>query len=178
MSDSPEPKATPSSVPEDPATEFDGVTADGAGEERRMPSSQPILLKALKWGVVASIALIIAFAAIGWWVAGQPGLIGGAMGAGFAGIFLAMTIGSITFANRFIGSDFYVMAFFGIVMGTWLLKFIAFMVAAVLLKDQPWLDPTILFIGVISGVIVSLIIDVVIVSKSRLPVISDPATDG
>lgn len=143
-----------------------------------MPSSQPILLKALKWGVAASLALVVAFAIIGWLVSEQRGLVGGVMGAGFAGVFLALTIGSITFANRFIGSDFYVMAFFGIVMGSWLLKFIAFMVAAVLLKDQPWLDPTILFIGVISGVIVSLVVDMVVVTKSRLPVISDPSLDG
>lgn len=143
-----------------------------------MPSSQPILLKALKWGVAASLVLIIAFAIIGWLVSEQRGLVGGVMGAGFAGVFLALTIGSITFANRFIGSDIYVMAFFGIVMGSWLLKFIAFMVAAVLLKDQPWLDPTILFIGVISGVIVSLVVDMVVVTKSRLPVISDPSLDG
>lgn len=142
-----------------------------------MPSSQPILLKALKWGVLASIVLVIAFAAIGWFVSEERGLIGGAMGAGFAGVFLALTIGSITFANRFIGTDFYVMAFFGIVMGSWLLKFIAFMVAAVLLKDQAWLDPTILFLGVISGVLVSLVIDVLVVSKSRLPVVSDPSID-
>ena len=166
MSDAPEPTA--SHVP-DPSAQ---------SAERRMPSSQPILIKALKWGVAASIVLILVFAIIGWLVAGERGLIGGAMGAAFAGIFLAMTIGSITFANRFIGSDFYVMAFFSIVMGTWLLKFIAFIVAAVLLKDQPWLNPTLLFLGVVAGVLVSLVIDVVIVTKSRLPVVSDPSIDG
>lgn len=142
-----------------------------------MPSSQPILLKALRWGVLVSILLIISFAIIGWFVSGERGLIGGTLGAGFAGVFLALTIGSITFANRFIESDFYVTAFFGIVMGSWLIKFIGFMVAAVLLKDQAWLDPTILFLGVVAGVLVSLVVDVVVVTRSRLPIVSDPKID-
>lgn len=151
---------------------------DGSGEapaERRMPSSQPILLRAMKWGIVASLALIVIWAVIGWFVSDMTGLVGGALGAAFAGVFLAMTIGSITFANRFITSDLYVVAFFGIVMGTWILKFVAFIVAAVLLKDEPWLNPTILFLGVVSGVIVSLVIDMIVLSKSRLPVVSDPS---
>lgn len=144
-----------------------------AAPERLMPSSQPILLRAMKWGIVASVALVIVFGVIGWFVSGTTGLVGGVLGAAFAGVFLAMTIGSITFANRFIQSDMYVVAFFGIVMGTWVLKFVAFMVAAVLLRDEPWLNPTVLFLGVVAGVVVSLVIDVIIVSKSRLPIVSD-----
>lgn len=145
-----------------------------AAPERRMPSSQPILMRAMRWGIIASVALIFVFGVIGWFVSGTTGLVGGVLGAAFAGIFLAMTIGSITFANRFIQSDMYVVAFFGIVMGTWVLKFVAFLVAAVLLRDEPWLNPTVLFLGVVAGVIVSLVIDVVIVAKSRLPIVSDP----
>ncbi|MBL3686404.1 3-oxoacyl-ACP reductase [Leucobacter zeae] len=145
-----------------------------AAPERRMPSSQPILMRAMRWGIIASVALIVVFGVIGWFVSGTTGLVGGVLGAAFAGIFLAMTIGSITFANRFIQSDMYVVAFFGIVMGTWVLKFVAFLVAAVLLRDEPWLNPTVLFLGVVAGVIVSLVIDVVIVAKSRLPIVSDP----
>ncbi|WP_336660781.1 3-oxoacyl-ACP reductase [Leucobacter sp. USHLN153] len=149
-------------------------SGDAPSEERRLPSSQPILLRALKWGVVATVALIVVFGVIGWLVSGSSGLIGGVLGSAFAGVFLAMTIGSITFANRFIESPSYVAIFFGLVMGSWLVKFIAFIVAALLLRDQPWLNPTILFLGVVSGVIVSLVIDVLVVVKSRLPVVSDP----
>ncbi|MBK0422558.1 3-oxoacyl-ACP reductase [Leucobacter sp. CSA2] len=139
-----------------------------------MPSSQPILLRALKWGVLASLALIVIFGVIGWFVSGSTGLVGGVLGAAFAGVFLALTAGSITFANRFIEKDFYVAAFFGIVMGAWLIKIVAFIVAAVLLRDQPWLNPTILFLGVVAGVIVSLVIDMIVLTRSRLPIVSDP----
>lgn len=143
----------------------------GESRERSMPTSQPVLLSALRWGLIATVLLVAAFGLIGWLVSGTEGLIGGMLGAGFSGVFLAMTLGSITFANRFTGSDFYVVAFFSIVMGTWLLKFAAFFVAALLLKDAPWLDPTILFLGVVAGVIVSLVIDVLIVARARIPIV-------
>jgi hypothetical protein len=161
--------AVPEATPE--------TTPGGPGEppaERRMPSSQPVLLRALLWGSVATLALLIVCGGVGWLIAGVPGLVGGALGAAFAGVFLGLTIASIAAGNRLIESDFYVVAFFAIVVGGWVLKFVAFIVAAVLLRDQPWLDPKILFFSLIAGVLVSLAIDVVIVMKSRLPYISDP----
>lgn len=138
-----------------------------------MPSSQPVLLRALRWGAVATVLLIAACGGVGWWIAGGPGLVGGVLGALFAGLFLGLTIGSIAFANRFIGSELYVPLFFGIVVGGWVLKFVAFIVAAVLLRDQPWLEPKILFFSLVAGVIVSLVIDAFIMTKSRLLYVSD-----
>ncbi|MCB1273825.1 MAG: 3-oxoacyl-ACP reductase [Leucobacter sp.] len=138
-----------------------------------MPSSQPVLLRALKWGAIATAVLLIVCGGIGWWIAGAPGLVGGVLGAAFAGVFLGLTIGSIAFANRFIGSELYVPLFFGIVVGGWVLKFVAFIVAAVLLRDQPWLEPKILFFSLVAGVIVSLTVDAFIMTKSRLLYASD-----
>lgn len=142
--------------------------------ERSLPSSQPVLLRALRWGAVATVLLLVACGGIGWWIAGAPGLVGGVLGAAFAGVFLGLTVGSIAFANRFIASDLYVVLFFAIVVGGWVLKFVAFIVAAVLLRDQSWLEPKILFFSLIAGVLVSLAIDAFVMMKSRLPYISDP----
>lgn len=142
--------------------------------ERGMPSSQPVLLKALRWGAVATAILLIVCGGVGWLIADMPGLIGGVMGAAFAGIFLGLTVGSIAFANRFINHDFYVVLFFAIVVGGWVLKFVAFIVAAVLLRDEPWLEPRILFFSLIAGVLVSLVLDAFVMLKSRLPYVSDP----
>jgi uncharacterized membrane protein YhdT len=139
-----------------------------------MPTSQPILLKALRWGILATILLVLLFGGIGWLVTEDRGMTGGAMGAAFAGIFLMLTVGSIAFANRFVESPIYVPIFFGIVMGAWLVKFIGFIVALLILRGQPWLDPRMFFFGLLAGVIVSLVIDVVVVTKSRLPYVSDP----
>lgn len=148
-------------------------TASNAPAQGQMPSSQPVLLRALKWGAIATAVLLIVCGGIGWWIAGAPGLVGGVLGAAFAGVFLGLTIGSIAFANRFIGSELYVPLFFGIVVGGWVLKFVAFIVAAVLLRDQPWLEPKILFFSLVAGVIVSLTVDAFIMTKSRLLYASD-----
>lgn len=139
-----------------------------------MPTSQPILLRALRWGIVATIVLVLLFGGIGWLVSEERGLTGGAMGAAFAGIFLLLTVGSIAFANRFVESPIYVPIFFGIVMGAWLVKFVGFIVALLILRGQPWLDPRMFFFGLLAGVMVSLALDVVVVTKSRLPYVSDP----
>lgn len=142
--------------------------------ERQMPVSQPVFLRALRWSIFATVFLMVVFAGIGYLVSGSEGFLGGLIGSAAAGVFLGLTIASIAFANRFIESDLYLPVFFGIVVGSWLLKFIIFIVAALLLKDQPWLDKTILFLAVICGVIVSLIVDALVVMKSRIPIISNP----
>lgn len=150
------------------------AAAPEAGAERRMPSSQPVLLRALRWGALATFVLLVVCGGVGWLVAQGPGLVGGVLGAVFAGVFLGLTVGSIAFANRFIESDLYVGLFFAIVLGTWILKFILFIVMAVTLREQPWLNPQVLFLSLVAGVIVSLVIDVLVVAKSRLPYVSDP----
>ncbi len=157
-----------------------GQLADAAPEQAKpqpvaMPSSQPVLMRALRWGAITTAALLVMCGGIGWWIAGSPGLVGGVLGAALAGVFLGLTVGSIAFANRFIGDPTYVVIFFAIVVGGWVLKFVAFIVAAVLLRDQVWLEPKVLFFSLVAGVIVSLGMDVFVMLKSRLPYVSDPA---
>ncbi|MFD5600145.1 3-oxoacyl-ACP reductase [Leucobacter sp. NPDC058333] len=140
---------------------------------RPMPSSQPVLLRALRWGLIVTAALIVIFAVIGFLVSEQRGLWGGVIGTVLGGLFLMMTVGSIAFANRFIERDFYITAFFGIVLGSWVFKFIVFIVAVVLLRDAAWLDTRVMFFGVIASVIASLALDVIVISTSRIPIISE-----
>lgn len=139
---------------------------------RPMPASQPVLLRALRWGIIATIVLMAVFAGIGWLVSGGEGVVGGLIGTAMGGFFLLLTIGSIAFANRFVESPVYIGVFFGIVLGCWLLKFIAFIVSVLLLRGQPWLDTNILFFGLIASVLASLVLDVIVVTRSRIPIIS------
>ena len=148
-------------------------TSHVTDEPRPLPSSQAILARALRVAALAGLVQIVILGAIGWFVAGQPGLFGALLGSALSVVFLGLTALSIIIGNRFINSDFFVVLFFVIVLGTWLLKFIAFIVAALLLRDQPWLNPTVLFISIIAGVLISLIVDVVVVAQSRLPYVSD-----
>jgi hypothetical protein len=88
-------------------------------------------------------------------------------------VFMGITAASILLANRFASSDVFVGAFFGIVLGGWLLKFIVFIVLVVLLRDAAWLNTTVLFLSLVAGVIASLVVDVLVVAKSRIPYASD-----
>ena len=136
-------------------------------------SAAPILKRALAYGAMFAAALAVVGGMIGLLVAGPTGLISALIGAVMAAVFLGITAASILLASRY---D--IAAFFGIVMGAWLLKFVVFIVLAIVLRDQPWIQPVTLFLTLIVGIIGTLVIDVVVVSKSRLPYVSDIALPG
>lgn len=131
-------------------------------------SSTPVLRRALLRGVGFTLALG-AVSAIGFGVTfGVVGVTSALVGAVLAAAFLGLTAASVLIAQRY---DMVV--FFAIVMGAWIVKFALFLVAVVLLRDQPWINSVALFITLIAGVIVSLVTDVVVVAKSRMPFASD-----
>lgn len=135
---------------------------------RPEPTSIPILKKVLRYGALLAIGIAVVGAILGFVFAGAPGAIGALIGAVLAGLLLAVTAFSIILGNRFdVGG------FFGVVMGAWLLKFVLFLVAAFLLKDQPWLNTVAMFLAVIVAVLGSLVIDVVVIARSRMPYVSD-----
>ncbi|KQW07757.1 hypothetical protein ASC66_01895 [Leifsonia sp. Root4] len=137
------------------------------------PSSNPVLRRALVLGGVVALAIAVVGGLIGWIVDGGVGLISALIGTALAVIFMGVTAATILLANRFSGSDLFVGAFFGIVLGGWLLKFIVFLVVVIVLKDQSWINPVVLFLSLIAGVIGSLIVDVMVMLKSRMPYVSD-----
>jgi hypothetical protein len=139
----------------------------------RTPTSNPVLRRALAWGGLLAAIILVVSAVLGLVFAGLPGLFGALIGTIMAVVFMGITAASILLANRFAGSDLFVGAFFGIVLGGWLLKFIVFIVLVVLLRDATWLDTTVLFLSLVAGVIASLVVDVLVVAKSRLPYASD-----
>lgn len=133
-----------------------------------VPSSVPVLRRTLAFGFAFAAAIAVVGGVIGLLFAGPIAAWSAVIGAVMAGVFLGITALSILIAVRF---D--IVAFFGIVLGAWLLKFVAFIVAALALRDQPWINPTALFLSLIAGVIASLAVDVVVVMKTRMPYVSD-----
>lgn len=139
----------------------------------RTPTSNPLLRRALRWGAVIAGVILVVSAVLGWVFAGTEGLVSALLGTAMAVVFMGITAASILFANRFAGSDLFVGIFFGVVLGGWLLKFIVFIVLVVVLRDAEWLDRTVLFLSIVAGVIASLVVDVLVVARSRLPYASD-----
>lgn len=136
-------------------------------------SSTPILRRTLLWSAVATVALAVVAGVVGFLVAQTAGLISGLLGVLIAAVFLAITGISILVANRWYGDPIYTQLFFAIVLGGWLLKLGVFFLLMVLVSDQPWIHPTIFLLSIVAGVAMSLVIDVVVLMKMRLPVVSD-----
>jgi len=137
------------------------------------PTSVPILWRILRYGGFLAIGIGVVGAIVGGLVAGGPGVLSALLGTVMAVVFMGITAASILLANRFAGSEAGVGAFFAIVLGGWLVKFALFLVLVFVLRDQPWVQPAVLFLSIIAGVIGSLVVDVVVVMKSRMTYVSD-----
>lgn len=155
----------------------DGTTAPRP-EQHEQPTSTPVLRAALTYGLLLALGIAVVGMVLGGVFAGWVGVTSALIGTAMAAVFLSITALSILIANRFIGSDLFVGLFFGIVLGGWILKFVLFIVLALVLRDQPWINPVVLFLSLIAGVIGSLVLDVIVVSRSRIPYVSDARLPG
>ncbi|MFJ4016378.1 hypothetical protein [Microbacterium sp. NPDC090014] len=136
-------------------------------------SSNPILRKTLIWSAVSMAVLAIVAGAIGLLVGGTEGLVSGLLGVVLAMLFLGITALSILIANRWFGDPLYVQLFFAIVLGGWLLKLGLFVVIMIVLSGQPWIEPMVFFLSIVAGVVATLVIDVIVITRMRLPHVSD-----
>lgn len=129
------------------------------------PSAESaVYRKALTWGAIALGVLAVVAAVVGW-------LVDGAMGAWAApaGVALAALAGLLTpWAMQLAHtrrSD--IMA--AILLGTWLGKMIVVVVGLVLLSMVPNFPRPLFGIFVVLGVLVTLAVDVAVLSRGRVP---------
>lgn len=138
------------------------------------PSSDAVFRRVAVIGTLYCLVLAAGGAVIGFLAAGPEGLAGAVAGAVLSLLLVSVTAISMLVANRYTASPAYLQIFFGIVLGGWLLKFVVFIVALLLLRDQPWLDPVALFVSLVIGLLGGLVIDGIVVSKARIGYVSDP----
>jgi hypothetical protein len=136
-------------------------------------SSTPVLRTTLVWSGIVTAALAVLAGLVGFLVAGTTGLWSALAGVVIAAVFLGITGASILIANRWYGDQLYVPIFFGIVLGGWILKFVVFIVALLVLRGQPWIEPTVFFVSVVVSVLASLAVDVIVLTRMRVPHVSD-----
>jgi len=141
----------------------------------KTPAINAVLRTVLVWTGIAAGVLIVLGAGIGYLIAGSDGLWSGLVGVGLAVVFLVLTPVSILIANRWYGQEMFATVFFAIVMGAWLFKLVVFIVAIVILRDQDWVVPVVIFLSLVAGIAVSLVIDAVAFTKVRMPHVSDIA---
>ena len=131
------------------------------------------VLSSLKWPAIVIAILAVGGAVVGYFVSGVPGLVSGLLGAAMWLVFLALTAISIQVAIRVTKHDPGSPVFFAIVLGSWLLKLVLFVLLSIWLRSQPWLDPTVFFVTVIIAVIGSLVFDVIAFQRARVPYVGD-----
>lgn len=137
------------------------------------PTSVPAFRKIVLYGSYLALGIAVIGGILGGIFAGMPGIVSVLIGTIMSAVFMGVTAASLLVANRYAGRQEAIGAFFAIVLGGWLLKFVVFLVLVFLLKDQTWLNPVVLFLSIIAGVVGSLIIDAVVLVKSRVPYASD-----
>lgn len=139
------------------------------------PSSTaaPALRRSLVYGGAVAFAIAVIGSVVGALVSELPGMISALIGAGMGFVFLALTAASILIADRVTGSDLLSPAYFGIVIGSWILKFIAFLVLVFSLRDAAFVDGTVLFVTLVIAVVAGLVTDIIAITRARVPYVSD-----
>jgi len=136
-------------------------------------SSTPVLRATLLWSAVVTGVVLVLAVIVGTLVAGGAGAASGGIGAGVGAIFPALTAVSILIANRFYGHPAWLQIFFGVVLGGWLLKFVLVIVAFFLLLRVEWIVPPLFFFALLATAVSSLVVDLVVISRMRLPAVSE-----
>ncbi|MBU1588073.1 MAG: hypothetical protein KKH51_09025 [Actinobacteria bacterium] len=137
-----------------------------------------ILARALVYGAILTVAIAVIGSVVGYLIAGSAGLVSALIGAGLTALFMGFTALSIVLAARVTKGEASSTLFFGIVLGVWLLKFVVFIVILVLLRNQPFIEPLILFFSILVAVIGSLVVDVVAYLGARVPYVGDVELPG
>jgi hypothetical protein len=141
----------------------------------------PILTRALRYGAFVAAAVAVVGGLIGFLVSGIPGLVGALVGAGLSAVFLGLTAISILVGGRAARGDGTSPVFFAVVLGVLGLKLVLFLVFALWLRGQTFLDPRVFAFTAIVAVIGSLVGDLLAFSRARVPYVSDaklPGEDG
>ena len=137
-----------------------------------------IAKRALLAGVVVTAIIAIVAATAGALIADLAGMLGAFVGAALGFALLGLTPLSIMWGFKLGKGDVLSPGFFSAVLGTWLLKFVVFLAAVFWLGDQEWLDRTVLFVTIVASVMATLVTDLVVVAKSRMPYVSDVILPG
>jgi hypothetical protein len=137
-----------------------------------------IAKRALLAGVVVTAIIAIVAATVGALIADLAGMLGAIVGAGLGFALLGLTPVSIIWGFKLGKGDVLSPGFFSAVLGTWLLKFVVFLAAVFWLGDQAWLDRTALFVTIVASVLATLVTDLVVVARSRMPYVSDITLPG
>jgi hypothetical protein len=142
------------------------------------PASTGVFSTILKWDAVLAVVIALVGGVIGYVVDGWTGAVSALIGTVMVLVFAGITAGSILVANRYTASPLYTVLFFAIVLGSWIVKFALFIVLVVLLRGAEFTNDVVLFLSIVVAVLGTLVVDVVVVARTRMPYASDVRLPG
>jgi hypothetical protein len=137
-----------------------------------------VATRAVFVGAIVTSVIAIVAATWGALVSELPGMLGALVGSALGFALLGLTALSIIWGFRLGKGDVLAPAFFGVVLGTWLAKFVVFLAIVFWLGDQNWLDRQVLFLTIVASLLAGLITDVVVIARARMPYVSDITLPG
>lgn len=139
-----------------------------------------VLRKSLTWGVIFAVVLLVVAGAIGWFVAGEQGVVSAAIGAAVAAIFMGLTAASLLIVDRANAGRPSIVAVAGTVVGVFLVKMVLFVLLMIWLQTQDWLAPGVFGVTVVVAVVGTLGIDIAAMATTRVPIVEirPPAGDA
>jgi hypothetical protein len=128
-------------------------------------STSEVFSAVLKQGLLLVAAIAVVGGGVGLAVAGVSGLLSGLIGAGLALLFSTMTALSVKF-----GGKLSLGGFFGVVLGGWIFKMVVFIAIVAALRGANFIDGPVFFFTLGASILGTLVIDSLIVLKSRITV--------
>jgi hypothetical protein len=132
-----------------------------------------VMTRVLKFGLFLVLGISLIGSLVGFFVAGISGVFGALVGGSAVLIFTGMTALSILF-----GAKLPLAGFVGTVLGGWLIKMVLFLIIFTLIDNADWLTQEarpVVFFTIVAAVVGGLILDTMIVSKARFPVVTNQA---
>jgi hypothetical protein len=129
-----------------------------------------VLRRILVLTAVLAATLAVVGGVVGYLAAGPDGLVSVLWGVAVAVVFAGLSAATLIVALRF---EF--AGFFGVVMGGWLVRTVVFIVALLLLRDQPFIEPVALFLSLVVAIVGTVAIDAAVVLRARVSYV-DPSS--
>lgn len=134
----------------------------------KLDNVNTVFRKVLVQGSLLILAIAFIGSVAGGLAAGMPGVLAAVIGSAMTLVFVSLTALSV-----WLGGKLGLGAFFGIVMGGWLVKIIIFIVLVKVLLGNTAINGPTFFFTVVAAILGSLVVDSFAVLKARIPVVEN-----
>jgi hypothetical protein len=132
----------------------------------RATTASQLFRTVLIQGAILTVAIALVGGLLAFWAVGLPGFYSALIGSA-----IALTFTSLTAIAVWVGAKLPLGGFYGLVLGGWLAKVIAFVLILSVLNRVEGLNRPTIFFTIVASVLGGLAIDAVAVLRSRVPVV-------